>query len=690
MPLKQSTRHVAVSTPLGDDILVLHRMTATEQLGRLFQFNLELLSEDGNLAIDDMLGQNVTVSLDTQTDEPRLFNGFVSRFSQGDPRGRLAVYHATLRPWLWFLTRTADCRIYQEMKVPDIIKDVFREHGFSDFEEALSGSYREWEFCVQYRETDFNFVSRLMEQEGIYYFFRHENGKHTLVLADGYNSHAAVPGYEEIPYFPPDQSQRRERDHVFNWLVSHEVRPGKYALDDFDFKTPRKSLLSQAIVNREHAQADFEVFDYPGEYEQSADGDRYATVRIQELQSHHERASATGVARGLCAGALFSLVGYSREDQNREYLVLSVNHEIQSDDFQNSPQKTASVPYLATMEVMDAREPYRPARTTPKPVVQGPQTAIVVGPESEEIHTDEFGRVRVRFHWDRHSADDDKSSVWMRVGQILAGKNFGAVMLPRVGWEVVVEFLEGDADRPIVIGTLYNGDNRPPYELPANKTISTIKTNSSKGGGGFNELRFEDKKGEEQLFVHAERNLDMRVKANRYETVGADRHLVVEDNKWEHVKQERHETVDSHHYEQICGDRHLKVAGKEAKAVDQSLSLTVGGDIHEVCKSDHSEKVDGQYTVKAGVIVLEAASNVTLKVGGSYVAINGSGVKVKGSQVVIDGGNVTVKAQANIKVEAGAIIEVKAGAILKLEGGGMAELKGGGLVQIQGGLVKIN
>jgi type VI secretion system secreted protein VgrG len=278
----------------------------------------------------------------------------------------------------------------------------------------------------------------------------------------------------------------------------------------------------------------------------------------------------------------------------------------------------------------------------------------------------------------------------MRVGQILAGKNFGAVMLPRVGWEVVVEFLEGDADRPIVIGTLYNGDNRPPYELPANKTISTIKTNSSKGGGGFNELRFEDKKGEEQLFVHAERNLDMRVKANRYETVGADRHLVVEDNKWEHVKQERHETVDSHHYEQICGDRHLKVAGKEAKAVDQSLSLTVGGDIHEVCKSDHSEKVDGQYTVKAGVIVLEAASNVTLKVGGSYVAINGSGVKVKGSQVVIDGGNVTVEAQANIKVEAGAIIEVKAGAILKLEGGGMAELKGGGLVQIQGGLVKIN
>jgi type VI secretion system secreted protein VgrG len=576
------------------------------------------------------------------------------------------------------------------MNVPDIIKDVFREHGFSDFEEALSGSYQEREFCVQYRETDFNFVSRLMEQEGIYYFFRHDNGKHTLVLADGYNSHAAVPGYEEIPYFPPDESLRRERDHVFDWLLSQEVQPGLYALDDFDFKAPKKSLRSQASVSRDHAQADFEVFDYPGEYEQSADGDRYATVRIQELQARHERATAMGVARGLGAGALFSLSGYPRDDQNREYLVLSVNHEIQSDDFQTSREKTVAVPYMATMEVMDAREPYRPARRTPKPVVQGPQTAIVVGPESEEIHTDEFLRVKVRFHWDRHSADDEKSSMWIRANQVLAGKNFGAVMLPRVGWEVMIEFLEGDPDHPIVLGALYNGDNRPPYELPANKTISTIKTNSSKGGGGFNELRFEDKKGEEQLFVHAERNLDMRVKASRYETIGGDRHLVVEGNKWEHIKEERHETVDSHHYEQICGDRHLKVAGKEAKAVDQSLSLTVGGDIHEVCKADHSEKVDGQFSVSAGVIVLEAGSNVTLKVGGSYVAINGSGVKVKGSQVVVEGGNVTVKGQANVKVEAGANVEVKAGAILKLEGGGIAELKGGGLVQIQGGLVKIN
>ena len=290
----QANRTFAVTTPLGDDVLLFHSMSANEQLGRLFQIDLDLLSEDPEIKLQDILGQSVTVHFKRPDDETRYFNGLVSQFSQAGSHGNLFVYRATLHPWFWFLTRTADCRIFQNQQVPDIIKEVFRDQGFSDFEDALSGTYREWENCVQYRETDFNFISRLMEQEGIYYYFKHEDGKHTLVLSDSISAHETVTGYEEVPYYPQQEGERRERDHIYDWSLNQILQPGVYALNDFDFKKPKANLEVKSSIPREHEQAEFEIYDYPGEYKESSDGETYARARIEELQAQHEEVHGAG------------------------------------------------------------------------------------------------------------------------------------------------------------------------------------------------------------------------------------------------------------------------------------------------------------------------------------------------------------------------------------------------------------
>jgi type VI secretion system secreted protein VgrG len=333
MPLSQQERTLSVSTPLGEDVLLLRAMSATERLSTLFEYELELLSEDINIKHEDLLGQPATVRLGLHNENERFFNGIVSRFTQVGFDGAFAIYQATLVPWTWFLTRTADCRIFQEKTVPEIVKGIFREHGYTDFEESLSATYRQWIYCVQYRETDFDFVSRLMEQEGIYYYFKHEHGKHILVLADGYGAHAAIAGYGEVPYYAPDETALRERDHIADWSVLKEVQPGAFAHTDFDFTAPKKNLLAKRSSPKGHELAAHEIYDYPGEYLETGDGEAYAHVRLEEMHAGYETARAEGNARGLATGALFTLANYPREDQNREYLVTSAKYLLQSDVF---------------------------------------------------------------------------------------------------------------------------------------------------------------------------------------------------------------------------------------------------------------------------------------------------------------------------------------------------------------------
>jgi type VI secretion system secreted protein VgrG len=608
-------------------------MSGTEQLGRPFRFELELLSEDHQIKYADIVGQNVTIRLNLSGDKNRYFNGFVSRFTQTLPEGDMASYRATVVPWLWFLTRTADCRIFQEMTVPDIIEDVFRGHGFTDFERSLSGSYRTWTYCVQYRETDFNFVSRLMEQEGIYYFFKHENGKHSLVLADSAGAHEPYPELEKLEYHPADKGTKVE-ECISDWVVGTHLQPGSYALKDFDFENTKKDLQARAKVERKHAAAKFEIYDYPGEYtEVKPDGEDYARIRIEELQAQYEVVSAESDARRVCTGYTFELIEHYRDDQNKKYLITSANYDISAGEFYSGGQIGGEGVYSCSFTVIDATQPFRPARITPKPSIPGPQTAMVVGPSGEEIYTDKYGRVKVQFHWDRYSKADEDSSCWIRVAQVWAGKNWGGMYIPRIGQEVIIEFLEGDPDQPIITGRVYNADAMPPCKLPSEKTKSTLKSNSSKGGQGFNEIRFEDKKGDEQIFIHAEKNLDVRVKNDRFETVINNRHLHVEKDKFEHVDNNRSETVDADHKEEIGKDRNLNVKGKEAKEITGSMSLTVK-----------------DYYLKAKNVVIEGLDNITLSVGESYIAIESSQIEIKAPTIKAEGSSMTEIKGGTVKI----------------------------------------
>jgi type VI secretion system secreted protein VgrG len=637
MARTQQFRQFAVDSPLGEDVLLLRGLVGGEELGRPFEYKLDLVSEDSDIRFEDIVGRNITVRAQrSPNDEPRYFNGYVSTFELVEPIEDMTRYAATVVPWLWFLTRSSDCRIFQDMTVVEIITKVFRDHGFVDFEDRLSGEYRQWEYCVQYRETDFNFVSRLMEQEGIYYYFRHEADRHVLVLSDSISAHDEVEGYEEVQYRPQTESLR-EREYIRKWRCRRRVQSGIYSHKDFDFKVPRKALLTSARIERPGAATEYELYDYRGEFVKVAEGEDYARRRIEEVQTDYEVASADSDVRGIATGCRFSLVEHPREDQCRSYLVIATDIRARSDLFESGEGGEADEEnYTCSFSAISSEQTFRSARTTPGPHIRGPQTAMVVGPEGEEIYTDQYGRVKVLFHWDRYGKGDENSSCWIRVAQVWAGRKWGAMFIPRIGHEVIVDFLEGDPDQPIITGRVYNGLALPPYDPPAHATISTMKSLSSKGGEGFNEVRFEDRKGSEQIFIHAEKNQDIRVKSDCFEWIGHDRHLIAKNDQFEHVENNRHEKVDVDHLEEVGRDHHEKVSGKEAKHVGGSRSLTVAGDVIEVFQSNRSEEVAQNLYVRARGIVIEAQTAITLKVGGSNVVIDSSGVTVAGTTVTID------------------------------------------------------
>ena len=606
MPATQRNRTISVSTVLGEDVLLLRGMTATERLCAPFEYELNLLSERNDLGADDLLGTSATVSMVLPDGNRRFFNGYVSRFSHFGFDRSYALYRATLVPWLWFLSRTADCRIFQDKKVPDIVKEIFRELGFTDFEDRLSGSYRQWTYCVQYRETDLNFVNRLLELEGIYYFFEHVDGKHTLILGDDRTAHSPVAGYEKVPYLAQDVSKLGDLDHIDDWTLAKEVRSGAFVHNAFDFTAPRKDLLAKRSAPKSHALAELEVYDFQGDYTESSDGEGYARIRLEEAQVAHETAQAAGNARGLGCGTLFNLIDYPRDDQNRQYLITGANYTLQSDEFESRATLEPGPVFRCSLTTIDAEVPYRPPRITPKPFVQGPQTAIVTGKAGEEIWTDKYGRVKIQFHWDRYGKRDENSSCWVRVSHPWAGGNWGAVAIPRIGQEVIVDFLEGDPDQPLITGRVYNGDQMPPWDLPANMTQSGILSRSSKGGGAANAnaIRMEDKKGSEQLWIHAEKNQDIEVENDETHWVGHDRTKTIDHDETSHIKHDRTETVDNNETITIHGQRTETVDKNETitihqnrtETVDQNESITIGGGRTENVAKEESITIGGGRT----------------------------------------------------------------------------------------------
>ena len=570
-------RRISIETPLKERLLI-RAATVTEHLGQPFQIEIDLLSPDERIDFDLVLGKEVRLDVVLGDGGTRHFHAFVAHFSQSGRLGRSVTYHARAVPWLWFLTRTTDCRIFQNRHVPDIVKEIFREHGFTDVKDSLSKSYRVRDYCVQYCETDFNFIQRLLEEEGIYYYFHHHAAGHRLVLADGYGGHSISKGYETVDYFPPSDNAQRERDHVHAWHVSRQIQSGKYVSTDYDFTKPRSSLQVQTAQARGAARTDYEVFDYPGKHLTTSEGDHYAQARLEALQACYETSRALGNTRGLGVGHLFTLGRYPREDQNREYLIVGAVHRLDAGEYESGVASRAA-DYSCSLEVIDAKQPFRCAPSAVKTRVNGPQTAMVVGPAGEEIHTDEYGRVKVQFHWDRYGRHDDASSCWVRVSQIWAGKNWGWMSIPRIGQEVLVDFLEGDPDQPLITGRLYNQDNMPPFDLPAHKTQSGIRTRSSKDGGTeqFNEIRFEDKSGEEQLYVHAERNMDSVVEKDDTQQVGGDRSIAVKGYHHEEVTKEiQIQSVEGHVFVKAATSITLQV-GKSSLTMYEDGSIAING-----------------------------------------------------------------------------------------------------------------
>jgi type VI secretion system secreted protein VgrG len=680
---------VAISTPLGDDKLSLRKAKIQEALGEPFSIEVELVSDDENISLDDILGKNVTIRLETE-DDTRFFNGIVTEFFQKENIAKNACYGAIIRPWFWLLTLSENCRIFQEKSYPEIIKKVFEDLGFSDFEDKLSATYSKQDYVVQFNESDFNFVSRLLEQEGIYYFFAHTNGKHSLVMHD---DSSAMTNVGQVPFIElEDESRHKDVVGIKSWENYRKVRTGGVGLTNFDFTLPSKNLDAVTKDPKTASLSSLQKFNFPGKYLERVKGSDYTKILMQKENVSYDQKSAECNYRKLYAGAQFELTDHHRDDQNTNYLITHFSCLLLADDYIATSTNKADQLFESKFTAVPDNVVYRPQNTTTKPKIMGPQTATVVGKSGEEIWTDKYGRIKVLFHWDREAKADENSSCWIRVSQTWAGKGWGTIYTPRIGQEVLVDFIHGDPDNPIVIGSVYNGSTMPPYALPANATMSGVKSRSSKGGGGFNEIRLEDKKGEEQIFVHGEKNQDINIKNDCFETIGHDRHLIIKNDQIELVENNRSEEVKADHVEKIGKDRHLDVVGKEAKKVKESLSLTVTGDVAEVFKANHSMQVTDDSYIKGTNICIEATENITLKVGNSTIAISSAGIAIETKDgIKLDaGGNADVKAGANIEIDAGANLNAKSGANTKIKAGALGNFEAGAIATIKGSMVKVN
>jgi type VI secretion system secreted protein VgrG len=625
MALVQSPRIATLQSPLGGDVLVFESLSATEQLGRLFSLEITAQSEKGDIKADDLLGKGVSVELKCPRGGTRCFHGFVNRFSRiPRPGKRYFAYHLAAVPWLWFLTRHSDCRIYQNKTLQDILRDVFQRRGFSDFKFNLSGNYTPWEYCVQYRETDFNFISRMLEQEGVYYFFEHSKDKHTAVFADSPSAHQPFPKYENLTFRALESFHEHDDEHIYEWTVEGRHRSGKYLHTDYDFTRPKADLKAPTSMPGKFAKSDIEIFDYPGEYDKHNDGDQWSRIRMEELSSDEETFDGGGDVTGLACGYKFNLSEPPSSGDAGTYVLTGTSIQLQSNIYETGIEG-AEESYHCAFTAIKSSHQFRPARLTPKPHVQGIQTAVVTGPKGEEIYTDKYGRIKVQFFWDREGKHDENTTCFIRVAEAWSGKNWGSVFTPRIGQEVVVAFLEGDPDQPLVIGSVYNGEQVPPYELPTHKTVSAVKSRSSLSGSAqnFNEIRFEDKKGQEQVFINAEKDMDLRVENDSREIVQHDRHLIVESNQIEWVKKDKHAHVQGKFNERVDGDLSLQVGSKRQEKIGTVDTVEAGLEIH----------------LKAGMkVIIEAGAQISLVGPGGFVDISPAGVTIQGTMVLINSG----------------------------------------------------
>jgi type VI secretion system secreted protein VgrG len=685
MAYTQTERRIAITTPAGKDALLLRGFAGTEAISQLFHFHLDLLSENPSIKFQDVVGKNVTVRILDANGEERHWNGFISRFSQGAQDRRLFAYSAEMVPWLWFLTRTSDCRIFQNKTVPDIIQKIFKDLAFQDFELRLYGSFAPRDYCVQYRETDFAFVSRLMEEEGISYYFKHQDGKHLMVLGNDPAAHAPCPSQQTARYDFRGGGVQYE-DVITEWHQVEEFRPGAWAQTDYNFETPSTNLA--VSVNGKNR---YEIYDYPGEYRVRGEGDRLARIRLQEETAQCTISQGSSGCRHFTSGSHFTLEDHYRSDLNQEYLLTTVRHEARQEDYvpdAGSAGGEKELTYHNSFECIPFSVPYRPPRVTPRPFVRGCQTAIVVGPGGEEIYTDKHGRVKVQFYWDREGKKNENSSCWVRVSHPWAGQGWGAVSIPRIGQEVIIDFLEGNPDEPIIVGRVYNAGQMPPFGMPGGAMISGIKSNSTKGGGGFNEISLNDTAGTELINIHAQYDQQKKVEHDERVTIGNDRteevgrdekitighdrteevkhdesirigndkkELVVHDRRLE-VQHDKWENVLHDKSEKIGHNKSIQVAGEHSERIDKSMDIVIAGTLSEAVGINYAESVGGAMELTVGgLVAISVGGALAENVGMAKTELIGGSKSesIRGRKSLDVGAdlNETIKGKRNVEIQ---------------------------------------
>jgi type VI secretion system secreted protein VgrG len=596
MPIVPQDKEIIVKLPGLSDETEFSRLDGHDEISAPFAFRVLFSTKALELEPEKVLGTEAVVTV--LSDPPRHFHGLVADFGLADIRDDFAVFHITLRPWLWFLSLRHNNRIFQNMSVPDIIEKVFADYPEAKFTLNLKATYAPREYCVQYGESDLDFVQRLMEHEGIFYFFEHGDAEHRMILADANTTMQPGPGTDTLVYEPARGTGFNDGEFILSWLPCAQVRTGKQAHTDYDFIKPSSDLMSKSDNPLGYALDRLEHYAYPGDYTEHARGDKLSARRLEELQAAAVESQARTTARHLWSGRTFTLEKFPRALENAEYFVLRCDYHLM-DEQVRSGQSAGIQGYEATLRLAPLRVPFRPPRKTPRPVMKGLQTAVVVGPAGEEIFTDAYARVKVQFHWDRLGKKDENSTCFVRVSSAWAGAGWGFIQIPRIGQEVVVDFLNGDPDMPLITGRVYNAEQMPPYGLPGTATQSGWKSNSSPGGGGWNELRFEDKAGSEEVYFQAQKDHNELVKNDETrkighdfaEDVGHDAQQSIGHDRTESVGNDKAVTVGNNQTTSIGVNDTETVGSNRVLSVGSNETISIGSNSTETIGANHSQTV---------------------------------------------------------------------------------------------------
>jgi len=635
--LTQDNRFISITTPLGKDELLLTSFEGTEFISNLFEFQIETLSANHKITPEKIIGKTVTLTI--EGDQKRTFNGYISNFTYGEIKGTLRSYSMSMVPWLWFLSKNSNNRIFQEMNTKDIVSSIFRELGFNDFVYKATGNPAPREYCVQYNETDLVFISRLLEEDGIAYFFEQKNDKHIMHIVD------AINAYEECA--DTDLTYSRSNPvgpQITGWKHLYEFRTGKWSLDDHDFKKPKSDQLQSTSSTSKLANAKkYEHYEYIHYHDFSGIKD-LSKKRIEAEEVSLNAVEGTGNCRSFYAGGKFRLSEHSNSKEKGLYAIIEIRHKADDDNYQTQSSSDSQTGYSNQFLCIPDAVHYRPPLLNPKPVMPGPQSAVVVGAAGEEIYVDKDKRIKVQFHWDRLGKKDEKTTCYIRVMQPWAGAGWGTSFIPRIGMEVVVNFFDGDPDRPVITGSVYNGDNKPPFE---SKTQSGIKTRSTKKGtsANYNELRFDDLKDSEQIFIHAEKNMDTEVENDETLTVDNDRTKIIKHDENSTIENDRNKTVNNNQTETIKKNKTIKVGVNHTESIDKNMTITVMGDLKESVDGKYSENVTKAYDMQAKTITMQASDQITLRTGAASIVMKSSGdITISGSTINVKGsGNVIIK-----------------------------------------------